>query len=153
MRAIHGDAPYMRLEPDRVYEICLRSTGEVIITPGSAWRRQRNEPAPISRLAPRASGFVGLPFGATFRPNLTHGIVDEGLYLGRIGADITRFDVLNGAVKIMGADGLLDESRYVAFLHALGSGLLAVQRSFNNCSTFTPASFRICRRVPGRSRL
>jgi hypothetical protein len=35
VRAIHGDAPYMRLEPDRVYEICLRSTGEVIITPGS----------------------------------------------------------------------------------------------------------------------
>jgi hypothetical protein len=35
VRAIHGDAPYMRLEPDRVYEICLRSTGEVIITPGA----------------------------------------------------------------------------------------------------------------------
>ena len=35
VRAIHGDAPYMRLEPDRVYEICLRSTGEVIITPGT----------------------------------------------------------------------------------------------------------------------
>jgi hypothetical protein len=33
--AIHGDAPYMRLEPDRVYEISLRSTGEVIITPGT----------------------------------------------------------------------------------------------------------------------
>ena len=35
VRAIHGDAPYMRLEPGRVYEICLRSTGEVIITPGA----------------------------------------------------------------------------------------------------------------------
>jgi hypothetical protein len=35
VRAIHGDAPYMRLEPNRVYEICLRSTGEVIITPGT----------------------------------------------------------------------------------------------------------------------
>jgi hypothetical protein len=35
VRAIHGDAPYMRLEPDRVYEVCLRSTGEVIITPGT----------------------------------------------------------------------------------------------------------------------
>lgn len=35
VRAIHGDAPYMRLEPDRVYEILLRSTGEVIITPGT----------------------------------------------------------------------------------------------------------------------
>jgi len=35
VRAIHGDAPYMRLEPDRVYEVSLRSTGEVIITPGS----------------------------------------------------------------------------------------------------------------------
>ena len=34
VRAIHGDAPYMRMEPDRVYEIGLRSTGEVIITPG-----------------------------------------------------------------------------------------------------------------------
>jgi hypothetical protein len=28
VRAIHGDAPYMRLEPDRVYEIVLRSTGK-----------------------------------------------------------------------------------------------------------------------------
>ena len=35
VRAIHGDAPYMQLEPDRVYEVCLRSTGEVIITPGT----------------------------------------------------------------------------------------------------------------------
>jgi hypothetical protein len=35
VRAIHGDAPYMLLEPDRVYEVCLRSTGEVIITPGT----------------------------------------------------------------------------------------------------------------------
>jgi hypothetical protein len=35
VRAIHGDAPYMRLEPDRVYEISLRSTGEVIISPGT----------------------------------------------------------------------------------------------------------------------
>lgn len=35
VRAIHGDAPYMRMEPGRVYEICLRSTGEVIITPGT----------------------------------------------------------------------------------------------------------------------
>ena len=35
VRAIHGDAPYMRLEPDRVYEVLLRSTGEVIITPGT----------------------------------------------------------------------------------------------------------------------
>jgi hypothetical protein len=35
VRAIHGDAPYMRMEPDRVYEVSLRSTGEVIITPGT----------------------------------------------------------------------------------------------------------------------
>jgi hypothetical protein len=35
VRAIHGDAPYMLVQPDRVYEICLRSTGEVIITPGT----------------------------------------------------------------------------------------------------------------------
>ena len=35
VRAIHGDAPYMLLEPGRVYEICLRSTGEVIISPGT----------------------------------------------------------------------------------------------------------------------
>jgi hypothetical protein len=35
VRAIHGDAPYMLMEPGRVYEICLRSTGEVIITPGT----------------------------------------------------------------------------------------------------------------------
>ena len=43
VRAIHGDAPYMRLEPDRVYEVCLRSTGEVIITPGT-----RLEPPPTT---------------------------------------------------------------------------------------------------------
>ncbi|HEV8042060.1 MAG TPA: hypothetical protein VGP62_24485 [Bryobacteraceae bacterium] len=45
VRAIHGDAPYMRLESDRVYEICLRSTGEVVITPGT-------------RLAPSASSSI-----------------------------------------------------------------------------------------------
>jgi len=36
VRAIHGDAPYTRLELDRVYEVNLRSTGEVVITPGVA---------------------------------------------------------------------------------------------------------------------
>jgi len=36
IRAIHGEAPYMRLEPGKVYEIHLRSTGEVAITPGSS---------------------------------------------------------------------------------------------------------------------
>ena len=36
IRAIHGEAPYMRLEPGKVYEIHLRSTGEVAITPGAA---------------------------------------------------------------------------------------------------------------------
>jgi hypothetical protein len=35
VRAIHGDAPYMRLESGRVYEVLLRSTGEIIITPGT----------------------------------------------------------------------------------------------------------------------
>lgn len=35
VRAIHGDAPYMRMEPDSIYEVLLRSTGEVIITPGT----------------------------------------------------------------------------------------------------------------------
>jgi hypothetical protein len=40
VRAIHGDAPYMRLEPDRVYEVEIRSTGEVIITPGTALTQQ-----------------------------------------------------------------------------------------------------------------
>ncbi len=35
VRAIHGDAPYTRLEPGRVYHVTLRSTGEVSITPGS----------------------------------------------------------------------------------------------------------------------
>jgi hypothetical protein len=44
VRAIHGDAPYMRLEPDRVYEICLRSTGEVIITPGTRMAPPQRNP-------------------------------------------------------------------------------------------------------------
>lgn len=36
IRAIHGEAPFMKLEPGRVYEIHLRSSGEVVITPGAA---------------------------------------------------------------------------------------------------------------------
>jgi hypothetical protein len=44
VRAIHGDAPYMRLEPDRVYEVCLRSTGEVVITPGTRLVPQQTAP-------------------------------------------------------------------------------------------------------------
>jgi hypothetical protein len=44
VRAIHGDAPYMLLEPDRVYEIWLRSTGEVIITPGTRLGPSRTPP-------------------------------------------------------------------------------------------------------------
>jgi len=34
VRAIHGDAPYTRLEPGRIYHVTLRSTGEVSISPG-----------------------------------------------------------------------------------------------------------------------
>jgi hypothetical protein len=37
VRAVHGDAPYMRLEPGKVYEIHLRSSGEVVITPGFSY--------------------------------------------------------------------------------------------------------------------
>jgi hypothetical protein len=44
VRAIHGDAPYMRLEPNRAYEVCLRSTGEVIITPGTVLTVQQAIP-------------------------------------------------------------------------------------------------------------
>jgi len=44
VRAIHGDAPYIRLAPDRVYEVSLRSTGEVIITPGSRLARPQATP-------------------------------------------------------------------------------------------------------------
>jgi hypothetical protein len=46
VRAIHGDAPYMRLEPDHVYEVCLRSTGEVIITPGTRLVQSPNAAPP-----------------------------------------------------------------------------------------------------------
>ncbi len=36
VRAIHGDAPYTRLEFNKVYHVTLRSTGEVGITIGTA---------------------------------------------------------------------------------------------------------------------
>jgi len=39
VRAVHGDAPYTRLEPNKVYHVTLRSTGEVSITLGSTLRR------------------------------------------------------------------------------------------------------------------
>src|ERR1700723_3538922 len=70
--------------------------------------------------APLALGFVGLRFGAMVCPDLTYRIVDEGLQVARIGVGITRFDVLNGAMKNMSADGLLDEFREVALFHSLG---------------------------------
>jgi hypothetical protein len=44
VRAIHGDAPYMHLEPDWVYEVSLRSTGEVIITPETRLAPSRATP-------------------------------------------------------------------------------------------------------------
>jgi hypothetical protein len=46
IRAIHGEAPYMRLEPGKVYEIHLRSTGEVAITPGAP---VTGAPAPVAK--------------------------------------------------------------------------------------------------------
>jgi hypothetical protein len=46
IRAIHGEAPYMRLEPGKVYEIHLRSTGEVAITPGAS---VTGAPAPVAK--------------------------------------------------------------------------------------------------------
>ncbi len=39
VRAIHGDAPYIRLAPGKVYHVTLRSTGEVSITPGAMMSR------------------------------------------------------------------------------------------------------------------
>jgi hypothetical protein len=39
------------------------------------------------------------------RANLAHRTIDKSLQLVRIGVRIARFDVLNGAVKDMGADG------------------------------------------------
>jgi hypothetical protein len=46
IRAIHGDAPYMRMEPGKVYEIHLRATGEITITPGAA---VTGVPAPVAK--------------------------------------------------------------------------------------------------------
>jgi hypothetical protein len=46
IRAIHGDAPYMRMEPGKVYEIHLRATGEIAITPGAA---VTGVPAPVAK--------------------------------------------------------------------------------------------------------
>jgi hypothetical protein len=51
-----------------------------------------------------------LTLDATLCADITHRIVDEDFELVRIGAGITRLEVLNGAMKNMGADGLLDES-------------------------------------------
>jgi len=45
IRAVHGDAPYMRLEPGKVYELQLRTTGEVSITPGISITRTRTPAA------------------------------------------------------------------------------------------------------------
>src|SRR5260221_2496825 len=70
---------------------------------------------------PRASGFVCLPFDATFGADLTHRTVDEGLHLVRIGVRIPCFDVLDSAMKNMSADGLFDEFREIAFFHSLGA--------------------------------
>src|SRR5437016_7055298 len=69
--------------------------------------------------AQHASGFVGLRFGATFRAYLTHRVVDERLQFIGIGLDVTRLDVLHGAMKNMSTDGLLDELRKVTLFHAL----------------------------------
>jgi len=46
IRAIHGDAPYMRAEPGKIYEIHLRATGEIAITPGAA---VTGAPAPVAK--------------------------------------------------------------------------------------------------------
>ena len=51
---------------------------------------------------------------------MTHRFIDESLHLVRIDVGIARLDVLNGAVKSMGAAGLIDVFREIAFLHALG---------------------------------
>jgi hypothetical protein len=67
------------------------------------------------RRALRASGFAGVRFSVAFRADLTYLAVDERLQLVGIGPGVARFDALNGAMKNMGADGLLDELRKVTF--------------------------------------
>src|ERR1022692_3794333 len=71
--------------------------------------------------APRASGCVTLPFGSLLRANFLHGLIYEGLQLLRVGIGVAGLDVLYGAMKHAPADGLFDEFREVALLHAPGA--------------------------------
>jgi len=44
IRAIHGKAPFQVIEPGKVYEITLRSTGDLEITPGQAMSVKQASP-------------------------------------------------------------------------------------------------------------
>jgi hypothetical protein len=61
------------------------------------------------------------PFCAAWSADLAESGVDDNLEFVRVGAGVARLDVLNGAVEDAPTDGLLDEFREVAFLHALGA--------------------------------
>src|ERR1019366_2239242 len=56
-----------------------------------------------------------------FSANFLHGLVYEGLQLLRVGIGVAGLDVLYGAMKHAPADGLFDEFREGALLHAPGA--------------------------------
>src|SRR6266851_1489536 len=61
------------------------------------------------------------PFRAASSADLAESGVNDSLELAGVSAGIARLDPLNGAVEDAPADGLLDEFREVAFLHAPGA--------------------------------
>ncbi len=66
-------------------------------------------------------GLSAFPFRAALSADLAESGVDDSLEFVRVGVGIARLDLLNGAVEDAPTDGLLDEFREVAFLHALGA--------------------------------
>ncbi len=58
------------------------------------------------------------PFRAALSADLAESGFNDSLELAWVSAGIARLDLLNGAVEDAPADGLLDEFREVAFLHA-----------------------------------
>jgi uncharacterized protein (DUF433 family) len=66
------------------------------------------------------------------------------LQLVGIGPGVARFDALNGAMKNMGADGLLDELRKVTFFHALRAEKGGVRSVFFETLMFRRTASSCC---------
>src|SRR5882757_6802466 len=86
-----------------------------------SWSRFCEQAGEVARGDDAVDSLSAFPFRAASSADLAESSVNDSLEFAGVSPGMARLDLLSGAVEDAPTDGLLDEFREVAFLHAPGA--------------------------------